>query len=209
MAEPVWGRGLVADLISQGCQGSKACTEQGLVHCFPLAPLSLEDKTCELWELWMQCWAVWCEVGGPWVLGVCPARHGAVVLLGLLSGRQQGGKEGRSTGGSVLFFTPCSSPCRVPGAWTGPHQHSCGHRGPAPTSQHQLLWQQTEVRVPCHVSITGGLLWLCLDCPCAVHPTPDLPVSPWHAAHRRSGAGVVCAGGQQSWQCRGVTVQPG
>lgn len=55
MAEPVWGRGLVADLVSQGCQGSKACTEQGLVYCFPLAPLSLEDKTCEIWELWMLC----------------------------------------------------------------------------------------------------------------------------------------------------------
>ncbi|KFO63401.1 NEDD4-like E3 ubiquitin-protein ligase WWP2 [Corvus brachyrhynchos] len=26
-------------LLSRGCQGSKACTEQGLVHCFPLAPL--------------------------------------------------------------------------------------------------------------------------------------------------------------------------
>lgn len=100
-------------------------------------------------------------------------------------------------------------PCRVPGAWTGPHQHSCGHGGPAPTSQYQLLWQQTEVRVPRRVSITEGLLWLCLDCPCAVHPTPDLPVSPCHTAHGRCGAGGACTGGQQSWECRGVTVQLG
>uniref|UniRef100_U3JJ98 E3 ubiquitin-protein ligase n=1 Tax=Ficedula albicollis TaxID=59894 RepID=U3JJ98_FICAL len=62
-------------------------------------------------------------------------------------------------------------------SWTGPPQHSRGHGGPAPTSQHQLLWQQTEVRAPCHVPVTGGLLWLCLDCPCAVQPTPGLPVT--------------------------------
>lgn len=85
-------------------------------------------------------------------------------------------------------------PCRVPGTWTGPQQHTCGHGGPAPTSQHQLLWQQTEVRVPCRVSIAEGLLWLFLDCPCAVHPTLDLPVSPCHAAHGRSVLGDSRAG---------------
>lgn len=56
-------------------------------------------------------------------------------------------------------------PCRIPGAWTGPQQHSCGHGGPAPTPQHQLLWQQTEVRVSCRVFITEGLcgcVWIVL-----------------------------------------------
>lgn len=193
------------------------------MHCFPLAPSLCRWKTKPVKSGSCGCSALlalpalqgpvshlepW-GAGGLGSAGLCGVRWGflgcwgsvlqgmgLLCFLGLLSGRRKGGKEGRSAGGSVLqpLFFP---QCRVPGTWTGPPQHSCGHGGPAPTSQHQLLWQQAQVSVPRHVSITEGLLWLCLDCPCAVHPTPGLPVRPCHTAHGRWGAAwkVACAGG--------------
>lgn len=150
-----------------------------------------------------------CEVGGPCLLGVCPARDGSVLLLGLLSGRREGGKEGRCVGGSVLFFTPCSSPMQGPRCLDGtPAARLWAQRAstklPPPAA---LAADPGEAPVPCVLS--DGLLWLCLGCACAVLPTPDLPVSPCHTSRRRWAAGVACAGGRQSWECRGMAVQLG
>lgn len=171
-------------LISRGCQGSKACTEQGLVHCFPLAPFLCRWKTKPVKSGSCGCSAllalpalqspVFClelrgaggpgsaglcgvrrapqsEVGGPWVLGVCPTRDEAVVLLGLISGKWERGKEGRSIGGSVLFFTPCSSPVQGPRCLDGtpPAQlwpRRAGTNLPVPTA---LAADQGEGPTPC------------------------------------------------------------
>lgn len=55
MAKCAWGRGLVADL--SGLPGEQILCRTGVGALFSLGSLSLslEDKTCEIWELWMQC----------------------------------------------------------------------------------------------------------------------------------------------------------
>lgn len=90
MAERAWGHGLVADL--SGLPGEQSLYRTGVSALLSLGSfsLSLEDKTCEIWELWMQrspgtassaescvllgatgCWgarqcrAVWCEESTP------------------------------------------------------------------------------------------------------------------------------------------------
>jgi len=88
---------------------------------------------------------------------VCPVMScGAVVPLGLLSGRMKGGKEGRSSRCLRHFLHPLFlHTFRVPAAWTGPQQHGCSHGGQTPASQYKLLWKQTKVRVLCwqHLSV--------------------------------------------------------
>lgn len=71
MAQRVWGCGLVADL-----SGEQTLYRTGVGALLsPGFSLSLENKTCEIWELWMQCSPTWsCGVLGG--AGQCGVKSG-------------------------------------------------------------------------------------------------------------------------------------